>query len=87
MKKSTPLILFMMILTSTAFSPVKVREDLVYVAVDQCRIVDTRAAGGAITANNFRNFRVCGTLGKLAELFRRPQHQSVALLSRRTVSF
>lgn len=30
--------------------------DLVFTAVTPCRIVDTRVAGGAITANNSRNF-------------------------------
>ena len=45
---------------------VHAQDDLVYVAVEPCRIVDTRNAGGVITANNFRNFRVSGTLGQLA---------------------
>jgi hypothetical protein len=41
-------------------------QDLTYTAVDPCRIVDTREAGGVITANNFRNFLVSGTVGELA---------------------
>jgi len=57
--------LFMMILAAAAHYPVWA-EDLVYVAVNPCRIVDTRIAGGAITANTFRNFRVAGTTGELA---------------------
>jgi hypothetical protein len=40
--------------------------NLVYVAVEPCRIVDTRGAGGVIAANNSRNFRVSGTVGELA---------------------
>lgn len=54
------------ILLGTAFSPAKAQDDLIYVAVEPCRIADTRKAGGAITANNFRNFRVSGTVGELA---------------------
>ena len=45
---------------------VHAQDDLVYVAVEPCRIVDTRNAGGAIPANNFRNFLVSGTIGQLA---------------------
>lgn len=33
-----------------------------YVAVDPCRIVDTREAGGVIAAGDFRNFQTSGTL-------------------------
>jgi hypothetical protein len=43
-------------------------EDLVYVAVDPCRIADTRnASEGYIRANTNRNFLVAGTSGELAE--------------------
>jgi hypothetical protein len=65
MKKSLSFTLLMMVLETTALTPVRA-QDLVYVPVDPCRIVDTRNAGGAITANTFRNFRVSGTLGELA---------------------
>ena len=41
-------------------------EYLSYVAVDPCRIVDTREAVGTIDAGEFRNFKVTGTLGELA---------------------
>jgi len=58
--------MFAIILVPTVFLPAKAQEDLVYVAVEPCRLVDTRVAGGVITANNFRNFRVSGTLGELA---------------------
>ena len=61
MKKSISFI-FLMIALGTA-NP---QDELSYVAVDPCRIVDTREAVGAITANNIRNFRVSGTLGELA---------------------
>ncbi len=43
-------------------------EDLVYVAVDPCRIADTRnASEGYIRANTNRDFLVAGTSGELAE--------------------
>lgn len=43
-------------------------EDLVYVAVDPCRIADTRIASeGYIRANTNRNFLIAGTSGELAE--------------------
>jgi len=66
MKKPVSFTLSMIVLGTTAFTPVKAQDELVYVAVDPCRIVDTREAGGAITANNFRNFLVSGLLGELA---------------------
>ena len=66
MKKSILLTLFAAILVPTAFSPAKAQDDLVYVAVEPCRLADTREAGGTIIANTFRNFRVSGTAGELA---------------------
>jgi len=66
MKKSILLTLFAAILVPTAFSPAKAQDDLIYVPVQPCRIVDTRNAGDAIPANTFRNFRVSGTVGELA---------------------
>ncbi len=54
------------ILGSTALSPVLAQDELIYVPVDPCRIVDTRIAGGTITANTNRNFRVSGSMGELA---------------------
>lgn len=47
-------------------TPVNAQDYLTYVAVDPCRIVDTREDGGVIAANDFRNFRVSGTMGELA---------------------
>ena len=40
-------------------------DNLVYVAVEPCRIVDTRNAAGAILAETSRNFLVSGTAGEL----------------------
>jgi len=65
MKKSVSYVLLIIALGVTALIPIRA-EDLIYVAVDPCRIVDTREAGGAIAANDFRNFLVSGTLGELA---------------------
>ena len=65
--KNFPLFtLFMITLGSCLVTPVMAQDDLIYVPVDPCRIVDTRIAGGAITANTNRNFLVSGTLGELA---------------------
>ena len=66
MNKSTLLTLLMIILGTTVLAPVQAQDELVYVAVEPCRIVDTRGAGGVIAANNSRNFRVSGTVGELA---------------------
>jgi len=55
----------LLVLGATTITPVEAK-DLVYSAVEPCRIVDTRKAGGAILANDFRNFRVSGALGELA---------------------
>ena len=66
MKKSALLTWLVFLSGSTALMPVKAQEDLIYVAVDPCRIVDTRNTGGAIAANAFRNFRASGTTWELA---------------------
>ena len=66
MKNATFFTLFMFALVSTALTPVMAQEDLIYVPVDPCRIVDTRSGGGAITANTNRNFLVSGSMGELA---------------------
>lgn len=48
-------------------SGVNAQEELVYVAVEPCRIADTRqAALGAVRADTVRNFRVYGSSGELA---------------------
>lgn len=66
MRTSTLITLFAFILGLALLMPVKAQEELIYMAVNPCRIVDTREAGGAITANTFRNFLVSGTIGELA---------------------
>ena len=50
----------MFIFGPTSLAPVNAQEDLIYVPVNPCRIVDTRLAGGAILTNTFRNFYVSG---------------------------
>ena len=65
MRKSVLLTLLAFILGPASLIPGNAQEDLVYVAVDPCRIVDTRNAGGAIQANSFRNFQASGTMGEL----------------------
>ena len=57
------------ILTTIVFSPAQAQlaEDLIYVAVEPCRIADTRkSAVGVIRANTFRNFRVAGSASQMA---------------------
>ena len=66
MKKSVLTTLFLTIVGTAALAPAQAQDELVYVAVPPCRIVDTRNAGGAIPANEYRNFRVSGTSGVLA---------------------
>lgn len=55
------------ILLATAFSPAQAQsEDLIYVAVEPCRIVDTRKGiGSPIPNNDHMNFLVSGTSGDL----------------------
>lgn len=54
------------ILTATAFSSSQAREDLIYVAVEPCRIVDTRQGNGLpIAQNQHINFLVAGTDSEL----------------------
>jgi hypothetical protein len=54
------------LMAMTSFSTQALDDGLVYVAVDPCRIVDTRNAGGAVSADTSRNFLVSGTSGQLA---------------------
>jgi hypothetical protein len=42
--------------------PAQALENMIYVPVDPCRLVDTRNAGGAITADSSRNFLVSGSV-------------------------
>jgi hypothetical protein len=49
------------------FSTVQAQEELFYVAVEPCRVADTRdASEGFIRANTVRNFQVSGTSAQLA---------------------
>ena len=49
-------------LLATSSIPAQAQENLIYVPVDPCRLADTRQAGGAIAADDFRNFLVSGTV-------------------------
>ena len=54
-------------LAMIGFSPAQAQDDLIYVAVEPCRIADTRIASeGFIKANTNRHFRVAGTSEQLA---------------------
>ena len=55
------------ILAATDFSPAQAQDELIYVAVEPCRVVDTRkSAVGVINANTSRNFLVAGTAEAMA---------------------
>ncbi len=66
MKKSLYSLSIATVLTLTSISSQAATDDLIYVAVDPCRILDTRIAGGAISANSSRNFLISGTSAQLA---------------------
>ena len=66
MNKSVLFTLFLTVAGTTAPAPAQAQDELIYVAVPPCRIVDTRNAGGVIATTDFRNFRVSGTAGELA---------------------
>ena len=66
MKQSILFTFFMVILGTSALVPVKAQDDLIYVAVEPCRIVDTRNAGGGIPADTSRGFLASGTSSELA---------------------
>ena len=64
MKNLALLPLFMFVFGSTVFVPVNAEDDLLYVAVEPCRLADTREAHGGtgIMADGVpRNFMVSGT--------------------------
>jgi hypothetical protein len=66
MKKMIPFV-SAAILTTTALGPAQAQEELIYVAVEPCRIVDTRKSTmGVINANTSRNFLVAGTAEEMA---------------------
>lgn len=55
-------------LLATAAGPVFSQADLTYVAVEPCRIADTRTSStGVLKAGTFRNFKVSGSSGDLAD--------------------
>ncbi|MCP5128114.1 MAG: hypothetical protein H6985_00885 [Pseudomonadales bacterium] len=59
--------IFVTIFSVTVFSPAQAQSDLIYVAVDPCRIADTRnAAMGVINGDTSRNFKVHGSAQVLA---------------------
>jgi len=51
MNKSTLLTLLMIICGTTVLAPAQAQDELVYVAVEPCRLADTRQTGGSIPAN------------------------------------
>jgi len=54
--------------TVLASNIARAQEELVYVAVEPCRVADTRSSSeGFITANTNRNFKVAGSAGALAD--------------------
>ena len=61
MKQSILFTLFMVILGTSALVPVKAQDDLVYVAVEPCRLADTRKGGGVMIDEESRHFQVSGT--------------------------
>jgi hypothetical protein len=60
LKKSLHSISIATLLAFTSIPAQALDDGLVYVAVDPCRIVDTRGGGGAITANTSRDFAAAG---------------------------
>lgn len=65
--KKRVLLTFPAILAAVNFNPAQAQDELIYVAVEPCRIADTRkSAVGVIRANTFRNFLVAGTSEDLA---------------------
>ena len=55
------------VLVGASIGQVQAQDELIYVAVDPCRIADTRkSAMGVINANTLRNFRIAGTSGDMA---------------------
>jgi hypothetical protein len=55
------------VLAASAYQPAVAQEELVYVAVEPCRIADTRQSDdGVIRADTSRNFLIAGTAKELA---------------------
>ena len=65
--KYPALLLAAAVLAATFLKSAHAQDELIYVAVEPCRIADTRkAAVGVIRANTLRNFLVAGTDADLA---------------------
>jgi len=65
--KKLALVMLATTLNTAFINTVQAQDDLVYVAVEPCRIADTRKASlGVVRANTFRNFRIAGSSGDLA---------------------
>ena len=55
------------ILAATDFSPAQAQNELIYVAVEPCRVADTRvSAMGVINADTSRNILIAGTAEEMA---------------------
>ena len=66
MKKLT-LVMLAATLNTAGLSAAQAQDELIYVAVEPCRIGDTRKSSlGVIRANTFRDFRIAGTSEDLA---------------------
>lgn len=67
MMKTSVAFVFSAIISATTLSSAKAQDSLVYVAVEPCRIADTRkSALGSINANAVRDFQVAGSSEDLA---------------------
>lgn len=57
-----------LVLVASGFGRAYAQQDLVYVAVEPCRVADTRGSSvGVVRAGTNRNFRIVGDAGSLAE--------------------
>jgi len=65
--KKLVLIVLATTLNTAVINTVQAQDDLVYVAIEPCRIADTRQSSlGVLRANTFRDFRITGTSAELA---------------------
>jgi len=65
--KKTSLFFIAITLVASGFGPAHAQQDLVYVAVEPCRVADTRDSSvGVVRAGTNRNFRVVGNADDLA---------------------
>jgi hypothetical protein len=64
--KKTLFLMSSAILAASVFSPVQAQDDLIYIAVEPCRIVNTRKGlAQPVPKNDHTNFLVSGTAGEL----------------------